>query len=75
MAQFHDRLAYIGGSAKLWGCDEAFDSFAEQTCKSISEIGAMVHTGTELWDQLEMSDKWHAKNTNNNKAIFANMIA
>eukprot|EP00973_Karenia_brevis_P087697 12162620-Karenia_brevis.AAC.1 len=74
MSRFHYRLAYIGGSAKLWGCEKAFDGFAEKACNRMSEIGAMVHMGIELWEQLEMSDKLHTKSISNNKAVFADMV-
>eukprot|EP00973_Karenia_brevis_P019280 2644071-Karenia_brevis.AAC.1 len=56
MSRFHYRLACIGGSAQMWGCETQFDGLCEEACSSISAIGASVHTGCELWQQMEMYD-------------------
>eukprot|EP00973_Karenia_brevis_P077013 10694486-Karenia_brevis.AAC.1 len=34
----------------------------------------MVHTGCEMWQQMEFFDTWHATSTSDNKAILADTI-
>eukprot|EP00973_Karenia_brevis_P059538 8289973-Karenia_brevis.AAC.1 len=45
MSLFHYRLAYMGGSATMWGVERGFDKFCEDACNPVADIRAYVHTG------------------------------
>lgn len=78
LGKTHLSIAVVGGSAKLWGVDVRFDTWAKRVRNILRRAGVDVYDGVELFGMIDEAGgrkHWHALNCQSNKECMANYFA